>query len=302
MEGGLNHAYHYYGLFIAAMEPLGESCKRHTQITDLTPQEFGLSKVPQRSGKNARVIKRKFRRRLPAIKIATPKKPQEPLVLKHESPLHHYKMSFKMELGGLITYGVRKQPPFTSAHIQEFPASRIVEVLHWYRNLRHKSLAEAQEAFSAGEIPDVDQLSVIISMVLGGLSFLERQHFFINLDCNLVLLSNAGDLKIGLHKPTQGISVSEGTLRNAQSARTITSRLVYKTTTGQSPHASNARWSVVNSEASGFYLALKDAKSSTELLQQQFLARQCPKESLKDLIRLAQVSVPYNYQIASCPI
>lgn len=187
MEGGLNHAHHYYGLFIAAMEPLGESCKRHTQITDLTPQEFGLSKVPQRSGKNARVIiKRKVRRRLPAIKIATPKKPHEPLVLKHESPLHHYKMSFKMELGGLITYGVRKQPPFTSAHIQEFPASRIVEVLHWYRNLRHKSLAEAQEAFSAGEIlyivleetavtlegiircpayPDVDQLSVIISMV-----------------------------------------------------------------------------------------------------------------------------------------
>ncbi|KAK8092705.1 uncharacterized protein PG998_014746 [Apiospora kogelbergensis] len=246
------------------MEPLDDSYKRHTQITDLTPQELGLSKAPQGTGKNARVIKRKVRpsRRLRAVKIATPKKQDESLILKYESPLHHYKMSFKMELGVLITYGVRKQPPFTSAHIQEFPASRIVEVLHWYRNLRHKSLAEAQEAFSAGEIlyivleetavtlegiircpayPDVDQLSVILSMVLGGLSFLERQHFFINLDCSLVLLSNAGDLKIGLHKPTQGISVSEGTLRNAQLARTITSRLMYKTTTSQSHHASNAR-------------------------------------------------------------
>ncbi|KAK8096305.1 uncharacterized protein PG998_014173 [Apiospora kogelbergensis] len=217
------------------MEPLDDSYKRHTQITDLTPQELGLSKAPQGTGKNARVIKRKVRpsRRLQAVKMATPKKQDESLILKYESPLHHYKMSFKMELGGLITYGVRKQPPFTSAHIQEFPASRIVEVLHWYRNLRHKSLAEAQEAFSAGEIlyivleetavtlegiircpayPDVDQLSVILSMVLGGLSFLERQHFFTNLDCSLVLLSNVGDLKIGLHKPTQGISVSEGTL------------------------------------------------------------------------------------------
>lgn len=185
---GLDHAHQYYGLFIAVMEPLDDSYKRHTQITDLTPQELGLSKVPQGSGKNARVIKRNVRpsRRLQAVKIATPKKPHESLILKHESPLHHYKMSFKMELGGLITYGVGKQPPFTSAHIQEFPASRIVGVLHWYRNLRHKSIAEAQEAFSADDIlyivleetavtlegvircpayPDVDQLSVIISMV-----------------------------------------------------------------------------------------------------------------------------------------
>ncbi|KAH6645738.1 hypothetical protein BKA67DRAFT_493047, partial [Truncatella angustata] len=67
--------------------------------------------------------------------------------LRHESPYHHYRLSFGVDLGGLGTFAVKQMHPYTCALVRRYRATNANAVFNMYQDIRHKNLHNAIEAF-----------------------------------------------------------------------------------------------------------------------------------------------------------
>ena len=87
------------------------------------------------------------RRSLRRARLSKDKKPGNTFTLRHGLPHSDYKMTFKLDLGGFVTFAVQKKAPYTVFHVKEHPASQATEVLQWHQRLRNKYVLGIHEAF-----------------------------------------------------------------------------------------------------------------------------------------------------------
>lgn len=138
---------------------MNEPRNRRTQIGILTPEGLGFPKNDHPLRKSNQGIQSPTsansifdndeinRQSLRRAKLSKDKKPRNTFTLSHGSPHSHYKMTFKLDLGGFVTFAVHKKAPYTVFHVKEHPASQATEVLQWYQRLRNKHVLSIHEIF-----------------------------------------------------------------------------------------------------------------------------------------------------------
>jgi serine/threonine protein kinase len=64
------------------------------------------------------------------------------------SPWEKYEKIYDVELGGLMEVAIRKSPPVKLVHVRAFPTEVAEKTLHVYRQLQHRNIVTALEAFT----------------------------------------------------------------------------------------------------------------------------------------------------------
>jgi len=65
-----------------------------------------------------------------------------------ESPWEKYEKIYDVELGGPVEVAVRKAPPVELVHVRAFATQAAAKTLHVYRQLQHRNIVTALEAFT----------------------------------------------------------------------------------------------------------------------------------------------------------
>jgi serine/threonine protein kinase len=65
-----------------------------------------------------------------------------------ESPWEKYEKIYNVELGGPVEVAVRKAPPVELVHVRAFATQAAAKMLHVYRQLQHRNIVTALEAFT----------------------------------------------------------------------------------------------------------------------------------------------------------
>lgn len=65
-----------------------------------------------------------------------------------ESPWEKYEKIYNIELGGPVEVAVRMSSPVELVHVRAFPTQAAAKTLHVYRQLQHRNIVTALEAFT----------------------------------------------------------------------------------------------------------------------------------------------------------
>jgi hypothetical protein len=65
-----------------------------------------------------------------------------------ESPWGKYEKIYDVELGGPVEVAIRKAPPVELVHVRAFATQAAAKTLHVYRQLQHRNIVTALEAFT----------------------------------------------------------------------------------------------------------------------------------------------------------
>ena len=65
-----------------------------------------------------------------------------------ESPWAKYEKIYGVELGGLVEVAIRKGPPIELVHVRAFATHAAAKTLYLFRQLRHRNIVIALEAFT----------------------------------------------------------------------------------------------------------------------------------------------------------
>jgi serine/threonine protein kinase len=65
-----------------------------------------------------------------------------------ESPWEKYEKIYDVELGGSMEVAIRKAPPVELVHVRVFTTQAAPKTLHVYRQLQHRNIVTALEAFT----------------------------------------------------------------------------------------------------------------------------------------------------------
>jgi hypothetical protein len=68
-----------------------------------------------------------------------------------ESPWEKYEKVYNVELGGPVEAALRKGPPVKLVHVRAFPTQAAAKTLHVYRQLQHRNIVTALEAFTTDD-------------------------------------------------------------------------------------------------------------------------------------------------------
>ena len=71
-----------------------------------------------------------------------------PLREARESPWGKYEKVYNVELGGTVEVAVRKAPPMELVHARAFTTQASAKTLHLFRQLQHRNIVVALEAFT----------------------------------------------------------------------------------------------------------------------------------------------------------
>jgi hypothetical protein len=102
--------------------------------------------------------------------------PSGPLQLRAawESPWEKYEKIYDVELGGPIEVAIRKAPPVELVHVRAFSTEAAPKTLHLFRQLQHRNIVTALEAFTT----DNGLYVVLEYMPLSLLHFIELQNLW----------------------------------------------------------------------------------------------------------------------------
>ncbi|KAH6714533.1 kinase-like domain-containing protein [Leptodontidium sp. MPI-SDFR-AT-0119] len=125
---------------------------------------------------------------------------------------------YDVELGGTIEVAIRKAPPVKLVHVRAFTTQAAPKTLHVYRQLQHRNIVTAFEAFTTDNglyivlehmplslerivrspaYPNERQLATILGQVVTGMAYLAAERFeHGSLTCSNILLNTDGDVKI----------------------------------------------------------------------------------------------------------
>ncbi|KAF8855967.1 kinase-like protein [Acephala macrosclerotiorum] len=238
-----------------------------------------------------------------------------------ESPWVRYEKIYDVELGGPIKVAVRKAPFVKLVHVRAFSIQAAAETLHVFRQLQHRNLVSALEAFTIDDglyivlehmpislerivrspaYPDERQLAAILGQVVTGMAYLTAEGFeHWSLTCSNILLNMDGDVKIANQECCHVISQPKGEPRNirAKALSLITMELMqkYVKEDGAIGVDNLDRWPL-SSNAVKFLFATTSIASAAELLEHSLLARPWQKESLIGIISLVQVCMRGRYK------
>lgn len=68
-----------------------------------------------------------------------------------ESPWKRYDKSYELDLGGPVEVALRKAPPVGLVHVRAFSKPAAEKTLHAFRQIRHRNIVTALEAFTTND-------------------------------------------------------------------------------------------------------------------------------------------------------
>ncbi|PVH70393.1 hypothetical protein DL98DRAFT_136623 [Cadophora sp. DSE1049] len=144
--------------------------------------------------------------------------------------------------------------------------------------------------------PTERQLAAILGQVVTGMAYLAvegSRHQ--SLTCSNILLNTDGDVKIADQECCHKTSEPKGTPHDLSALSSITMELMQKYVNEDGAIDNLQRWPS-NSDDVGLLSATTSAASAAELLQHPLLSRPWQKESLIDIISLAQICTRGRYK------
>jgi hypothetical protein len=69
-----------------------------------------------------------------------------------ESPWEKYEKIYDVELGGPVEVAIRKAPPVELVHVRAFTTQAAAKTLHLFRQLQHRNIVTALEAFTTDNV------------------------------------------------------------------------------------------------------------------------------------------------------
>ncbi|TGO07235.1 hypothetical protein BTUL_0306g00140 [Botrytis tulipae] len=248
-----------------------------------------------------------------------------------KSPWDNYEKIYDLELGGAVEVAVRKTPPVELVHVRLFSQPAVEKALHMFRQIQHRNIVAALDAFTTSEglfmileympisldhivsspaYPDEQQLAAILGQILDGIAYLLAEGFeHGSLCCSNIFLDTSGEVKIGkeilpqlerdliwIYSKPRMLSFSK--IQRALSPIVMELMQKYVKEDDAIGIDDLHRWHP-NSNAVGFLSATTSATSIKELLTHPLLANRWRKESLIGLISLAQVCLRGRYKYTS---
>ncbi|TGO56039.1 hypothetical protein BCON_0083g00320 [Botryotinia convoluta] len=135
-----------------------------------------------------------------------------------KSPWDNYEKIYDLELGGAVEVAVRKTPPVELVHVRLFTQPAVEKTLHMFRQIQHRNIVAALDAFTTSEglfmileympisldhivsspaYPDEQQLAAILGQILNGIAYLSAEGFeHGSLCCSNIFLKTSGEVKI----------------------------------------------------------------------------------------------------------
>ncbi|KAK6591333.1 FAD-binding domain-containing protein [Botrytis cinerea] len=205
-----------------------------------------------------------------------------------KSPWDNYEKIYDLDLGGAVVVAVRKTPPVELVHVRLFSQPTVEKVLHMFRQIQHRNIVAALDAFTTSEglfmilehmpisldqlvsspaYPDEQQLAAILGQVLHGIAYLSAEGFeHGSLCCSNIFVKTNGEVKIANQECCHSAK-PRGNTRDLRALSPIVMELMQKYVKEDEAIGIDDlhRWHP-NSNAVGFLSATTSATSIKELL------------------------------------